>query len=303
MIKLTNIYKSFGRKKVLQNINFEIKKGAITGLLGPNGAGKTTTMRIIAGILKPDRGSVQINNLYLNQNPLKVKSIIGYLPEDNPLYEFLTVKEYLKFIGAIKKGKNLKKQMEKLVKELGLDKVLTEKIEYLSRGFKQRVGLAASLLGDPKILILDEATSGLDPNQRIEIRNFIKTLKKTVLFSSHILPEVQQICSEVVIINNGKIIAQGKIDKLLKTTPRLKVGIKNATEAKIKNYFQRFSDINLKIETKNNLVWLSLETQQKINLREIIWAMIKKNRDWQIYEMEEKKQNLEEIFNQLTKDE
>jgi len=300
MIKVSNLTKTFGQLKAVDNISFELKPKIITGLLGPNGAGKTTTMRMLTGLITPDKGKILIGNKDIKKDPLEIKKMLGYLPEENPLYSFLTVKEYLNFISEIKGIKNTKKEINKYVRDLGIDKVMNQKIENLSKGFKQRVGLSASLLGNPELLILDEATSGLDPNQRIEIRDYLKKIKKTILFSSHILSEVQQICDEVIIINEGKIIAQGKIDKLLKTKQQLRVGLKNTTKTKVEKEIKSNKDIEFEISKDKGIIWLTISSNKKVDLRKPVWKMSEKLKA-QIYQMEEEKQDLENIFSRLTK--
>lgn len=208
MLRVKGVYKNFGEKEVLKNISFDLEDNSITGLLGPNGAGKTTVMRVIVGFLAATRGKIES----------KDKNAIGYLPENNPLYPNMTPIEYLKFIGELKSiDKNMiDENVKTAIKDCGLEKMAKQKIETLSKGYKQRVGLAAALIGDPKILILDEPSSGLDPNQIIEIRNLIKKLaeSKTVLLSTHILPEAKEICKKLIIINNGKIVLNDETNKI-----------------------------------------------------------------------------------------
>lgn len=210
MIKLKNISKSFGEIKALDRVGFELPNEGVVGLLGPNGAGKTTLMRIIVGYLKADKGKFLWDEKAVKTDSLKHKKRIGYLPENNPLYGFMTVKEYLDFVAGIKGVE--KERIYKVIKECGLKNVLSQKIETLSKGYKQRVGLAAALLGKPKLLILDEPTSGLDPNQIIEIRQLIKRLasKKLIILSTHILPEAREVCERLLIISAGKIVLDDK---------------------------------------------------------------------------------------------
>jgi ABC-2 type transport system ATP-binding protein len=300
MIKVSNLTKTFGQIKAVDNISFKLNSKIITGLLGPNGAGKTTTMRMLTGLITPDKGKILINNKDIKNAPLEIKKSLGYLPEENPLYSFLTVKEYLNFISEVKGVKNTKKEIKKYAHDLGIEKVIDQKIENLSKGYKQRVGLSASLLGNPDLLILDEATSGLDPNQRIEIRDYLNNIKKTILFSSHILSEVQQICDEVIIINEGKIIAQGKIDKLLKARQQLKVGLKNTTKTKAEKEIKSIKDIEFEISKDKGIIWLTISSSKKIDLRKPIWEISEKLKA-QIYQMEEERQDLENIFSRLTK--
>jgi len=211
MIVLSSVSKFFGEKKAVDNISFKIKKGEIVGFLGPNGAGKTTTMRLIVGYLKPNGGEILIDNLNPIKNRLLVLKKIGYLPENNPLYQEMYVKEYLEFIGKIKEENNL----SQIINQVGLSEVLGKKIEELSRGFKQRVGLVAALMGDPEILILDEPTSGLDPLEQDKIKSLIKKISKDkiIIFSTHILSEIEDVSNRLIIINQGKIIYDGKKPK------------------------------------------------------------------------------------------
>ncbi len=219
MIVLSSVFKFFGEKKVIDDLNFKIKEGEIVGFIGRNGAGKTTTMRLILGYLRPSKGEIFIDDLNPINSRVEVLRKIGYLPENNPLYQEMQVKEYLQFIAAIKK----EKEWEKIAVQVGLNEVLKQKIEELSRGFRQRVGLAAAIMGDPKILILDEPTSGLDPIEQEKIKTLIKKISKNkiIIFSTHILSEVEDIANRLIIIDQGKIVYDGKkpkerIEKLFK---------------------------------------------------------------------------------------
>jgi ABC-2 type transport system ATP-binding protein len=216
MLKVKNLSKHFGSIKAVDNISFELKKGEVIGFLGPNGAGKTTTMRLLTGFLTPNSGEVTIKN----KKPKKARSIIGYLPEENPLYFNFTPIEYLTFIAKMHKinSKKLEKQVNFVVEKCGLQTVINQKIQTLSRGYRQRVGLAAALIHDPELLIMDEPTSGLDPNQQDEIKNLIHSLSKNkaVIFSTHILSEAEAVCQRVIIIHKGKIVAEKNITQLKK---------------------------------------------------------------------------------------
>ncbi len=218
MLEIKNISKKFGEIRALEKISFKIERNTVVGLLGPNGAGKTTLMRIISGFYGADGGSIKWKEKTINPKSLVHKSRIGYLPESNPVYGFMTVVEYLEFVTKIKISSHDidSKKLTTIIKECGLKDVTGQKIETLSKGYKQRVGLAAALTGDPEILILDEPTSGLDPNQIIEIRSLIKKLskKKTVILSTHILPEAMAICNKLVIINRGKIVLDEETNKI-----------------------------------------------------------------------------------------
>ncbi len=216
-IVISNLTKSYGNQKAVDNISFQVNNNEIVGFLGPNGAGKSTTMKIVTGYIIADSGTVSVNDINVKTNSLEVKRQLGYLPESNPLYFEMYVREYLEFIGSIHKiATGIKKKIEEVIDLTGLRPESKKKIGQLSKGYKQRVGLAASLIHNPEVLILDEPTSGLDPNQIIEIREVIKELgkNKTVLFSSHILQEVESICDRVIIINKGNIVADDTLSNL-----------------------------------------------------------------------------------------
>lgn len=215
MIKLEGVTKRFGDVVAVDDVSFEVISGEIVGFLGPNGAGKTTTMRLITGFLAADTGSITVEELDVQAEPVKVKQKIGYLPEDNPLYPYLQVEEYLKFIAEVRQL-SLNDYYDRLISVCGLKQVLHKSISQLSRGFRQRVGLAAAMIHNPAVLILDEPTSGLDPNQIIEIRSLIKELgqEKTVILSTHILSEVEATCDRIIIIDKGRIVGQGTVKAL-----------------------------------------------------------------------------------------
>ncbi len=222
-VTIKNLTKLYGKNKALKDISFNVKRGEIMGFLGPNGAGKSTTMNIICGCISANSGSVSVSGCDVLENPKLTKSKIGYLPEQPPLYFDMTVKEYLEFVYELKKVKLGKKQHIKEVMELvKISDMAGRMIRNLSKGYKQRVGLAQALIGNPEVLILDEPTVGLDPKQIIEIRNVIKQLgkKRTVILSTHILQEVEAVCDSVTIISKGRIVAQSAIDELTAQTGR-----------------------------------------------------------------------------------
>ncbi|HEY9006470.1 MAG TPA: gliding motility-associated ABC transporter ATP-binding subunit GldA [Ohtaekwangia sp.] len=218
-LQIRNLTKIYGQQRAVHNISFEVAEGEIVGFLGPNGAGKSTTMKIATCFLPPTEGEVRVAGHNVTDAPMKVKSMTGYLPEHNPLYLDMYVHEYLGFIGKLYglSGSRLKQQVGEMVERCGLTREQNKKIEALSKGYRQRVGLAQALIHNPKVLILDEPTSGLDPNQLVEIRKLIKEIseQKTVIFSTHILQEVQALCNRVVVINRGEIVADDTIDNLL----------------------------------------------------------------------------------------
>lgn len=213
-IEVAGLVKYYGTQKAVDQLNFSVNKGEIVGFLGPNGAGKSTTMKMITGFLPPDNGRIQIGGMDMLQHPIDCKRKIGYLPEANPLYSDLYIKEYLAFVAGVHGVDGERWTVDGIIQQVGLQTEQHKKIGQLSKGYKQRVGLAAALLHNPEVLVLDEPTSGLDPNQIIEIRNLIKEMgkEKAVLFSSHILQEVAAICNRVIIIHQGRIVA----DELLK---------------------------------------------------------------------------------------
>ena len=208
LININKVNKFYGKQQALADISFSLKKGEIVGFLGPNGAGKSTLMKIITCYLQQDSGKIKVCKLDTQEKDILVKSKIGYLPEHNPLYTDMYIKEYLSFVGSIYKINNLKNRIAEIIQQTGLTTEQSKRIKELSKGFKQRVGLAAALIHNPEVLILDEPTTGLDPNQLVEIRNLIKEVgkDKTVLLSTHIMQEVDKMCNRVIIINKGKIV-------------------------------------------------------------------------------------------------
>ena len=230
-ISINKVNKFYGKQQVLTDLSFSLKKGEVVGFLGPNGAGKSTLMKIICCYLQQDSGKVQVCDLDTQENNLLVKAKIGYLPENNPLYKDMYVKEYLSFVGGIYKIENLKNRISEIIEQTGLSTEQSKKIEELSKGFKQRVGLAAALIHNPEILILDEPTTGLDPNQLIEIRNLIKEVgkDKTVLLSTHIMQEVDKMCNRIIIISKGKIVDDKQIADLQKEGLDLENHFRNLT--------------------------------------------------------------------------
>ena len=211
MIKIKNLSKKFGHLTAVEDISFQVEPGEVLGFLGPNGAGKSTTMKMITGFLAPSSGEIEVSGFNVNNKPIEVKKRIGYLPEGAPSYGEMTAAQYLEFISQVRQltGQNKKDRIKEVIQRLHLDKVLNQSIETLSKGFKRRVGLAQAILHDPEVLILDEPTDGLDPNQKHEVRELIKSIApdKVIIISTHILSEVDAICSRAIIIADGKILA------------------------------------------------------------------------------------------------
>lgn len=215
-IEVQNLGKSYGNQKAVQELNFRIDSGEIVGFLGPNGAGKSTTLKMLLGLTKPDTGTVRINEKDPQEFGIELKKSIGYLAENNPMYEDMYVREFLSFIGQVHQLASLEVKIQEVIEKVGLQQEAHKKIHELSKGYKQRVGIALAILHDPKILLLDEPTSGLDPNQREEIRDLIKSLRKDriILFSSHILSEVAAVCDRVLLIHKGKKVADSPMKEI-----------------------------------------------------------------------------------------
>ena len=250
-ISISNLTKKYGEQTVLDNITFEIGEGEVVGFLGPNGAGKTTTMRILAGALSYDKGQVKICDVEVNEDPMLTKSFVGYLPEQNPLYQDMYVKEYLLFIAEIYGlGKEKLNRVNELIDKVGLRSEFHKKIGQLSKGFRQRVGLAQALIPNPKVLILDEPTTGLDPNQLEEIRSLIREIgkDKTVLLSTHIMQEIKAICNRVIVINKGVIVADysdlSKIKEFAEDSLHFEVEFSNPVSTKELDKINHISSVN-----------------------------------------------------------
>lgn len=298
-IIISNLTKIYGRQKAIDNISFEARDNEIVGFLGPNGAGKSTTMKIVTGYLEANSGTATVNGIDVNTHFLEAKKQIGYLPEGNPLYYEMYVREYLSFIAGVHKMKNgVKKRIEEVIDLTGLRLESNKKTGQLSKGYKQRVGLAAALIHDPKVLILDEPTSGLDPNQIVEIRQVIKDLgkNKTVLFSSHILQEVESICDRVIIIDKGNIVADDTLANLQSA---------NKTSHIVVVQFGKIIDINLlqflngieKVEKISNQYHIQTADPEKVK-KLLLEFSLENNLD--IVSLQSKNKSLEEVFRNLT---
>lgn len=297
-VEVKGLTKVYGEQKAVDNISFTINKGEIVGFLGPNGAGKSTTMKMITGYLEPTAGDIDVNNVDVKKNPLDAKKKIGYLPESNALYYDMYVREYLGFIADVHKVENKKQRIEEVIVLTGLTPESKKRVGQLSKGYKQRVGLAAALLHDPDVLILDEPTSGLDPNQIIEIRNVIKEQgkNKLVLFSSHILQEVEAICDRVIIINKGKIVADDKLSNLQQhsSSTVVRVQFKEALEQQWLQQLAGVKSVN-KIDT---YTW-AIETSDPDTVRSQLKKLEREN-NLDIVSLQSESQSLEEIFRSLT---
>lgn len=297
-LQVSNLLKIYGQQKAVNNISFTVNKGEIVGFLGPNGAGKSTTMKIITGYLTADAGTALVSGIDVQQNPIEVKKKIGYLPEANPLYYDMYVREYISFVAGVHKVADSKLAVNRVIELTGLTVESKKKIGQLSKGYKQRVGLAASLVHSPEVLILDEPTSGLDPNQVIEIRNLIKEQgrDKTVLFSSHILQEVQAICDRVIIINKGELVADDTLTNLQRSAKGNTVSVSFTTEVSATLLQSLPAVITAKPITP--LEWL-LNTRNAYEARKQLLTLAV-NHNLDITSLGAKGDNLEEIFRELT---
>ncbi len=304
MIKVKELSKTFGNTVALDDVSFELNKGTIYGFLGPNGAGKTTTMRIMTGVLESDDGEVLYDGKSLDTSKLAIIKKTGYLPENNPLYENMRVDEFLSYIGKMKQAS--KDQIKVIAVECGLTQVLTKEIGELSKGYKQRVGLAKALIGDPQYLILDEPTTGLDPNQKEEILELIKNVskEKTILFSSHVLSEVENIANELIIINKGSIVAKGSAKEISfrlskSATIDLEINIPIAKASPILEKIKGVEKINL-VATKKDFYKYEIITKEDSRIDLEIFKTAVKNK-WLLRELHKQASNLEDLFKELTK--
>jgi ABC-2 type transport system ATP-binding protein len=299
-ISITNLSKNYGKQTVLNNINVEIGTGEVVGFLGPNGAGKTTTMKILAGALAYDTGSVKICGLEVSENQLKTSALVGYLPEQNPLYTDMYVKEYLLFVAeTYKLGKTKEQRVEELIDLVGLRPEFQKKIGQLSKGYRQRVGLAQALIPNPKVLILDEPTTGLDPNQLEEIRSLIREIgkDKTVLLSTHIMQEIKAICSRVIIINKGEIAADypdiSKISLFDENSLHLEVEFLNDVDELTLKNIENITGVTTISGTRFTLI-------ASADVRGAIFDFAVKTKN-KILTMKTVERSMEEVFRNLTK--
>ncbi len=294
-LKVINISKSFGSQKALNNVSFEIKKGEIVGFLGPNGAGKSTMMKILTTYSKADTGEAFVNGFNVLAKPKEVQKCIGYLPEHNPLYKDMYVKEYLAFNAEVYKIS--KNRIDQVIEQTGLSAEAHKKIGALSKGYQQRVGLAAALLHDPEVLILDEPTTGLDPNQLIEIRKLIKQIgkKKTILLSTHIMKEVEAVCDRVLIINNGTLVADKKLADLREENDQI---IEVEFDYRVEEAFlERLPNVTKVVNTGGFLYEITFGTTK--DMRPVVFDFAHDNK-LKTLQLSRKNKNLEVLFTELT---
>ena len=308
MIKVENLSKHYGSVKAVKSISFELNDGQVVGFLGANGAGKSTTLKIMTGYISPSSGNVFYGEKNIQDDTSEIQKDIGYLPELNPLYSEMIVHDYLKFISEVRgiSENDFKNAFQKVVEECSLNAVAHRTIANCSKGYKQRIGLAAALIHDPKILILDEPVTGLDPNQIVEIRELIKKLgkEKIVLMSSHILQEIQATVDRIIIINEGSIVADGSSEELLNDSAKgkadLKLEVSNADENDIRDMKATIPSIDIKnISKEDSFTSINIEFPSNGDPREDIFKYAV-DKNWVILEMVTSKQNLEDIFRKLT---
>ncbi len=306
MIHVSHLTKRFGSELAVDDISFDVARGEVLGFLGPNGAGKSTTMRVLTCYLPPSSGTVTIDGRDVVGDSLAVRSLIGYLPETTPLYTEMTVTDYLKFVARLR-GMSIEMEKSRLpfvIDVCGLEAVLNKQIETLSKGYRQRVGLAQAMLHDPEILILDEPTSGLDPNQIVEIRELIRSLgeQKTVILSTHILPEVQASCDRVLIIDKGKIVADGTPDSLqarFTGGQRVHFGVVGDGTG-VADALATIDQVRvLGTETQNGSTIFMLGSDSTTDLRPRLFDMAV-DRGWRLTELHREEASLEDVFRQLT---
>lgn len=304
MIQVKNVTKKYGSFVAVDNLSFEINDGEIIGLLGPNGAGKSTTMNMLTGFIEATEGSIFINGKNILKDAKEAKKQIGYMPENVPLYQDLTAKEFVNYMAELKyvSKKERKEEVQKILEKVGLLDVQNKLIKNLSRGYKQRVSLAGAIVGKPKILILDEPTVGLDPKQIIEIRELIKSLGKnhTVILSSHILSEVSQICEKVIIINKGKVVAidtPSNLEKLVASNNYIivTVGDKDEKMISLKDKFKEISNIELLKDNEDGTKQYTIYPNGNIDLRKTLFDILPKE-NITIFELKKSEASLEEAF-------
>lgn len=299
-IKVENLTKIYGKQHAVDHVSFDISAGEIVGFLGPNGAGKSTTMKILTGYLQQTSGYAEVAGFDVNKHPEESRRHIGYLPELNPLYTEMYVREYLRFIATVQGlGKNAASRVEEMIEKTGLGKECHKKIHQLSKGYKQRVGLAQAMIHNPEVLILDEPTSGLDPNQITEIRRLITAFGKdrTILLSTHIMQEVKAMCNRVIIINKGKIAADGTVDELQQQFSGKQLLTVKFKHAANKKEIEKINGV-IKVDFSEPESCL-IETIPDTEIKEKLFAFAVASNNV-ILELSEKEQSLEEVFQQLT---
>ncbi len=310
MIQVENLTKYYHTLCAVDQINFEIQKGEILGLLGPNGAGKTTTLRMLTGYLHPSSGDIHVKGYRIDKHTLEIKKILGYLPESAPLYHDMLVFDYLNYVAAIRQidGSKKSERIRHLADLCGINEVMHQPIGELSKGYKQRVGLAHAMMNDPEVLVLDEPTSGLDPNQIVEIRKIIKAIgkEKTIILSTHILSEAEATCDRIVIISQGKIVADGSAENLKQSTRGKNIMNLSVQNTDFKTVQQKLASIKgldeiTRLSETDGILNVSLSYPSTKDLRPQVYGRIKET-DWILLAFHQETQSLENIFRELTKE-
>lgn len=314
MIHVEALTKYYHDLCAVDHINFDIQKGEILGLLGPNGAGKTTTLRMLTGFLRPTSGSVRVKDYTIDEHPLEIKKLLGYLPESAPLYHEMLVYDYLSYVANIRELDRDEKlpRIRQLANLCGLNEVMHQPIGELSKGYKQRVGLAHAMMNDPEILVMDEPTSGLDPNQIVEIREIIKEIgkEKTIILSTHILSEAEATCDRVAIINQGKIVADGRTQTLKQSASGaslIRIALGNADLESVKKELQVIDGVTHIVPASREhgedegVLKVTMTCQSSVDVRGDIYRKIKET-DWILLELHQETKTLEHIFRELTRE-
>jgi len=307
MIEVKNLSKNYGDVAAVKSINFSVKDREIIGFLGPNGAGKSTTIKVITGFLAPSDGEVIINGMDIRDNQLEIQKEIGYLPELNPLYSDMLVYDMLEYVAGVRDihGKDFKEAFTRVIDQCGLSGVVHKRIDQCSKGYKQRIGLACAMIHDPKILILDEPVTGLDPNQIVEIRSLIKELgkKKLVLMSSHILQEIEATVDRIIIINSGEIVADGSNKSILRKfsgASSIEMELLGVDKEEVKKIEEKIDSVKVSsVRKSGSSTMVSLSCKAKTDPREDIFKFAVKSK-WVVIGMTQKKSDLETIFRKLT---
>jgi len=310
MIQVESLTKYYNDLCAVDQISFDISKGEIMGLLGPNGAGKTTTLQILTGFLRPTSGQIKVKDFSIDEDSLQIKKLLGYLPESAPLYHDMLVYDYLDYVANIRRLDSSKKisRIHQLADLCGISEVMHKTINELSKGFKQRVGLAHAMMDDPEILVLDEPTSGLDPNQIIEIRDIIKQIgqEKTVILSTHILSEAEATCDRIVIINKGKIVANDTTNTLKQSAGGnnlINLSLQDAEFESVKQHLASIGKISeiIKVSDDDGILNLQLTCASSVDIRGDIYKKVIQT-DWTLLEMHQETHTLENIFRELTRE-
>jgi ABC-2 type transport system ATP-binding protein len=310
MIRVENLTRYYNDTCAVDHVSFDINKGEILGLLGPNGAGKTTTLRMMTGFLKPSSGNIYVKNFSIDKNPIEIKQLMGYLPESAPLYHEMLVYDYLGFVADIRKIEKTRRlpHIRRMADLCALNDVMHQPIGELSKGYKQRVGLAHAMMNDPEILVLDEPTSGLDPNQIIEIRDIIRRIgkEKTIILSTHILSEAEAACDRIIIIHQGKIVADDRTENLKQAagnTSFIHLTLSGAAFEDVKKLFSTIPGLHQteQIDEKQGILTVRTVCRTMEDLRGALYRKIRET-DWTLLEFQRKDKSLENIFRDLTKE-